>query len=195
MNRRAALSILGAAAAGSVLSRLSAEELTAVGRTVHRRVRGGALQILDPHQAETVATIAELIIPETDTPGARAAEVHRFIDLLLAEWVDAPDRARFLEGLAGVDQRSRSAFGKEFVGLAPAQQTTILAGLDAEVTALREAAGDPGTHFFHRMKWLTLYGYYSSEVGAKAELGWEAVPGSYDGCAALRGARAAPRDF
>jgi glucoside 3-dehydrogenase (cytochrome c) hitch-hiker subunit len=195
MNRRAALSILGVAAASALLSRLSAAELTAIGRTVHRRARRGALQVLDPHQTETVATIAEMIIPATDTPGARAAGVHQFIDLLLAEWFDAADRARFLEGLGGVDQRSRRAFGGEFLGLAPAQQTAILAGLDAEVTALREAAADPGKHFFHQLKWLTLYGYYSSEVGAKAELHYESVPGFYDACAALRSARAAPGDF
>jgi glucoside 3-dehydrogenase (cytochrome c) hitch-hiker subunit len=39
---------------------------------------------LTAHQAETVATIAELIIPQTETAGARAARVHEFIDEVLA---------------------------------------------------------------------------------------------------------------
>src|SRR2546422_6501518 len=73
------------------------------------RARAGGLRVLDPHQSETVATIADMIIPPTDTPGARAAEVHRFVDLLLAEWAPDDDRKQFLEGLADVDARARAA--------------------------------------------------------------------------------------
>src|SRR2546427_10954613 len=87
MNRRELLRVLGASALLPALPDRSAERLDAAGRRVHARARSRGLQVLDPHQSETVATIAELIIPTTDTPGARAAQVHRFIDLLLAEWV------------------------------------------------------------------------------------------------------------
>jgi hypothetical protein len=59
---------------------------------IHIQVRGRPLQALDPHQAETVATIAELILPATDTPGAREAQVPEFIDVILAEWYDDADR-------------------------------------------------------------------------------------------------------
>src|SRR2546430_10190748 len=57
---------------------------------------------LTPDQAELVATIAEQILPETDTPGARAVGVHRFIDALLAESYSAEQRERFVAGLAGL---------------------------------------------------------------------------------------------
>src|SRR6266540_7199841 len=68
MNRREALLLLAGTAA-------LPDQLLAVGRAVHKRVRVGTLRALNPHQNETVATIAELIIPKTDTPGARDAGV------------------------------------------------------------------------------------------------------------------------
>src|SRR5256885_5182768 len=109
MNRRDMMRVLGGALALPLLAGLPAERLAALGRAAHRRARAraGGFTVLDPHQAETVATIAEMIIPETDTPGARAAHVPEFIDLMLAEWFADDDRARFLAGLADVDERSR----------------------------------------------------------------------------------------
>src|SRR2546422_8703446 len=102
MNRRELLRILGGALAIPVLSGWPAERLDAVGRAVHRRVRGGghALRVLDPHQRDAVAAIAGMIIPETHTPGASAARMPEVIDLLLAEGFPDDDRAHVLPGLA-----------------------------------------------------------------------------------------------
>ena len=141
------------------------------------------------------ARAPEMTIPATDTPGARAARVHEFIDLILAEWDGDDDRARFLSGLADVDTRCRDAFGADFLGASAAQRTAVLSGLDAEVTALRAANASPEKHFFQRMRSLTVFGYYTSEVGATQELGYETIPGSFDGCADAKTRRAAPGDF
>lgn len=180
MNRRHALRILAGTAALPVLS----EDLLALGRALRAPRSTAGFQVLDAHQQETVATIAELIIPATDTAGARAARVHEFVDLLLAEWARPDERTRFLEGLADVDRRSRSRGARDYVSLAAADQTAVLTELDAEVTALREANADAGTHFFSQMKWLTVYGYYTSEIGVTQELKDPIIPGRYDPCVA-----------
>lgn len=193
MQRRDLLRLLGGAACAPLLAGLAPDRLNAAGRAAHARARGRALQVLNPHQSETVATLADLIIPDTDTPGARVAKVHEFADVLLAEWYDERDRDRFLSGLADVDTRCRDAFGADFLGCTAAQRAAILAGLDAEVQALRAADAKPGEHFFSRMKWLTVFGYYTSEVGMTAELGWRAIPGTYDGC--VERAQPAPGGF
>ena len=195
MNRRELLRVLGASALLPALPDRSAQRLGAAGRRVHARARSRGLQVLDPHQSETVATIAELIIPTTDTPGARAAQVHRFIDLLLAEWVTDDERASFLKGLADVDARARTAFGVDFLAATDAQRGTILTQLDAEAQPQRGAERDRQPAFFQQLKWLTVFGYCTSEVGATAELHYEVIPGSYDGCTDLRRASAGPGDF
>jgi hypothetical protein len=121
---------------------------------------------LTPDQAELVATIAEQILPETDTPGARAVGVHQFIDALLAQSYSAEQRERFVGALTDL--------GRAFQASTPDQQRALLDRLD------REAAP-----FFRTLKDLTLVGYYTSEIGATRELHHVPVPGRYDGCVPL----------
>src|SRR5438093_13355772 len=139
MNRRDMMRVRGGALALPLLAGLPAERLDALGRAAHRRARAraGGFTVLDPHQAETVATIAEMIIPETDTPGARAAHVPEFIDLMLAEWFADDDRARFLSGLADVEARSRGLFGADFLATSEPRRAAMPPGLAAAVPALR----------------------------------------------------------
>jgi hypothetical protein len=178
MNRREVLLLLAGTAA-------LPDELFAIGRTVHKKIRSGTLRALTAQQNETVATIAELIIPKTDTPGAREAGVPAFIDVMLADWADDEQRQMFTSGLASLDQRSQAAFGKTFVACTPAQQTEILEDLDYELAQLRDAKADTSKNFFQAMKWLTLTGYYTSEVGATGELHYRVVPGRYEPCYTL----------
>src|SRR2546422_5426025 len=130
MNRREVLLVL--AGTGEI-----PDPLLAIGRTVHKRVRAGTLRALDAHQNETVATIAELIIPKTDTPGAREAGVPAFIDVMLADWADDDHRQQFTAGLANVDERARGLFGKDLLACSQAPQTPILTDLDAGAARLR----------------------------------------------------------
>lgn len=89
-------------------------------------------QALSATQLEQVATIAEHIIPRTDTPGARDAGVQRFVDDLLTDHYRAPERSRFLAGLQGVDVRARRSHKKSFVATTHAQQVAILTQMDKE---------------------------------------------------------------
>jgi len=131
-------------------------------------------RVLDPDQAELLATIAEHILPETDTPGARAVGVHRFIDAMVAESYGAEERHQFLTGLGGLDERARRARGRAFLACTAGEQIALLGELDR--------AADP---FFRSLKELTLVGYYTSEPGATRELHHAPVPGRYDGCVPL----------
>ena len=158
------------------------DQLLAMGRAVHKRARAETLRALTPHQNETVATIAELIIPKTDTPGARDAGVPAFIDVMFAEWAGNEERQFFTAGLADVDNRARAMFAKDFVACAPEQQTQLLTTMDAELARLRDTKADTSKNFLAAMKWLTLTGYYTSEIGATAELHYRVVPGRYEPC-------------
>ena len=131
-------------------------------------------------EREMVATIAEHILPRTDTPGARDAGVHRFIETMMAEYYAPPERTAFLAGLADLDSRAQSAHGKAFLQCTPEEQRVLIAALDAETFA---AAAPRGTvPWWRTMKELTLLGYYTSEAGASKELQYVAVPGRFEGC-------------
>lgn len=187
MHRRDAIRALSAGLALPTVSALTPDALWAAARSIHDRIRSApqdqALLILTDHQNAMVTALAELIIPETDTPGATGARVNRFVDVMLAEWVEENEREEFLRGVAALDGRSVNTFGAPFLALDEAQQIALLSGLDAEVVALREANLPTEGHFFRRMKWLTLYGYYTSRVGATEELRQVIIPGRYEPCA------------
>lgn len=113
----------------------------------------------DAHQNATVVTLTDLIIPATDTPGAKAVNANRYIDLFLADGPDA-QRTAFLEGLAWLDQHARTKHGAPFVKLTEAQQVAILTELDGGGAGL-----EPGTRFFRQAKAQTARVYYNTKIG------------------------------
>lgn len=121
-------------------------------------------RFLTAGQAELVATLAEMIIPQTDTPGARAARVHELIDLILTE--ESTDvQKTFLEGLAWVDQKSRTLHAQNFLQLTSEQQTAIM--------TLMATPRDPGHEFFQDIRRRTVFAYYTSEIGIHRELNYK----------------------
>lgn len=138
--------------------------------------------ILSASQSEMIDTMAEIIIPATDTPGASAANVNRFIDAIVGEgWLEE-DRTRFLEGLKAANGRCTKTYGAPFVDLSPVEQRAFVAELDDETFGPDAAEADRENPSFYRMlKELVIVGYYTSEVAATQELRTNVVPGSYDG--------------
>jgi glucoside 3-dehydrogenase (cytochrome c) hitch-hiker subunit len=148
---------------------------------------------LDAHQYDTVKVMAEMIIPKTDTPGATEVGTADFIDLVLTEWYEEPERKRFVDGLGEVDSRARRSFGKDFVDCAPDQQADILTALGDRMTEDAKAFSSSGrsqslrgyshnSGFYPMFRRLTLTAYYTSEAGATDELHFEMIPGEYRGC-------------
>jgi hypothetical protein len=122
------------------------------------------------HQNETVIILSELIIPATDTPGAKAAKVNEFIDLMLSEEGSAAKK-EFLRGLAWMDKKSQELYGVDFKDATPQQQTALLVTLSSgKNTTLEDQLG---VEFFNMIKSYTINGYYTSEIGLIKELGYK----------------------
>jgi len=125
--------------------------------------------VLDDHQNETVIALSELIIPATDTPGAKAARVNRYIDLFLRDG-PARQRERFIDGLNALDGRAIREHRHPFVHCTAENQTAML-------TALDEAKAP----FFRQVKSLTSGIYYSTQIGYQELNKGGRVPASF-GC-------------
>jgi hypothetical protein len=192
MQRREALKLL---MAGGVLPALPTD-LFAFFQDAHP-ASGYALRTLNPHQNDTVVAMIEQIIPATDTPGAKAARVNEFIDVILTEWAVDDERQNFLAGLSGVDKQSNELYGKNFVEASSAQQVALLRAMDESVAAARARRMRHGNtipedrdrqlrgEFFSVFKGITLHGYYTSEIGFAQELNLQIIPGAQHGCVPL----------
>lgn len=178
LDRRQALRTLAFGGIGAVAAPAWAEKLVARAREhsehAHAALASSAEaapwtpKFLDAHQNETVVVLSELIIPETDTPGAKAVKVNEFIDWVLKD-ADERDRKEFVKGLAWMDARSQELFGADFAAAAPEQQTALLTILSSPKN--RALEDQVGADFFKAIKALTITGYYTSEIGMTRELG------------------------
>jgi hypothetical protein len=196
MQRREVLRLLAVGAALPVLPSGLLAHLRAAQAQVGSSYQ---LRTLNPPQNELVVTMTDLIIPVTDTPGAKAARVNEFIDVILTDWATETERQAFLDGLAGIDRKSSDLFGKKFVDSSVEQQTTLLRAIDDAAMA-KHVAGRPSRHgntipaerdkqltgnFWDVFKGITVHGYYTSEIGFTQEENLQIIPGAYHGCAPL----------
>src|SRR5258707_4708216 len=129
MQRREILKLL-AAGAGVAASGLS-PSLLSIAQAARAQVGSGyKLRTLNPQKSAMFVTMTDLIIPETDTPGAKGALVNEFFDVILTEWAHDDERKAFLDGLAAVDKQSTDLFAKSFNDASVEQQTTLLRAID-----------------------------------------------------------------
>ncbi len=138
------------------------------------------------NQQKMIAEISELIIPTTKTPGAKAAKVPEFIQVLITDCYPEIDQKRFFSGLDTLDQQAKTTYSKGFLALSKTEQTELLKKAEADARAVRNQDGKAPAPFFPMIKEMTMVGYFTSEVGATKALSYVAVPGSYNGCTPLK---------
>lgn len=122
--------------------------------------------VLDDAGRRMLAAIAEIIIPETDTPGALQAGVPGFVELILSDWHTAEERQPVLEGMSALDRQCMATHSTPFADCSTAEQAEAL-------TAFQESP------MFDMLKSLVVNGYFTSEVGATAQAGYNPMPGVY----------------
>jgi hypothetical protein len=166
--RRLSLAGMGTLAAPAWARALGTEKAHAHAAAVQAAADPGwTPAFLSADQDKLVTAVAEAIIPRTDTPGATAAFVNRYVDAILSD-AEEQEQDDFVRGLEWIDRRSQSLFGKDFVAAAPEQQNELLTIVSSEDE--RSDADDVGRVFFDDMKAKTIVGYYTSEVGINQEL-------------------------
>jgi hypothetical protein len=145
--------------------------------------------------------IAETILPETSTPGAKAAKTGAFMALMVTDVYTTRNQQVFREGLQTLEAACRSATGRGFMEASPAERLTFLEVLDREQkTAMEEQTNpartrypatpappteDAATHYFRMMKELALLGYFTSEIGYTKAMQYRETPGRYEPDVAL----------
>jgi len=170
--------------------------------TFHEAARAAAMsQGIGAFTAADVALldeIAETILPQTSTPGARAAKTGAFMALMVTDVYADRAQAVFRDGLKQVDDECRRANGVAFMSATPAQRLGVVQALDREQKSVMDARQEPPptrapftpapptdepAHYFRMMKELALLGFFTSEIGMTQALRYIEAPGRYDPCA------------
>lgn len=163
-------------------------------------------------QLKLITEVADIIIPTTSSPGAKAAGVGPFIALMVKDCYPEDAQNAFVKGLEDLEAQSKDQFKKSFLEITPEQRTQLLSKLREETIAATKAEKEtldkqqeadaakqtgfasilpkekPKTEprFFSIIRDLTLLGYFTSEIGATKAMAYVDIPGRYDGCVDLK---------
>jgi len=177
LTRRAALQRFTAVAGGAITAATCNGLLVRAAAAADSQ---SAPVFFDDDRFALLKRMVDLMIPETDTPGAVGAGVHYFIDLMLAEWASEDRRKRYADGLALISRRAREAGVAGLVSGSTERQVAFLASVDSEAFA-----GDRADGFFPELKRMVLFAYYSSHAGATEELQYQYLVPDYQACAPI----------
>jgi hypothetical protein len=126
--------------------------------------------------------IADTILPDTKTPGAKAAKVGQFMTVMVNDCYSEKNQKTFKDGMDKLNEVSKKKYDNSFMNITPQQRHDLLVQLDSEqrdYTKNKKPDDDP--HYFRMMKELTLLGYFTSEIGCTQARRYVPVPGKYDG--------------
>ncbi len=124
-----------------------------------------------------LGTIVDIILPETpESPGAKEANVHHFIGLIVEDCYEMERKDRIIVGL---NQLLQNGFSE----LSAQKQYNVIEELDKEA----KIATPNMPHYFKDLKSLAQWGYFSSKMGIMKGLRYNPIPGSYIGCVPYNG--------
>jgi hypothetical protein len=140
-------------------------------------VTGQGVGAFTPQDVALLDEIADTILPETKTPGAKAAQVGAFMALMVTDAYGDRNQGVFRDGMRQLEAAA-------FMTATPAQRLALLERLDREQKAYMDArrGDDTPPHFFRLMKELALLGYFTSEIGCTRALRYLEAPGRFDPC-------------
>lgn len=167
MQRRTALQQLAVLLGGITLT----PEIMA--RTVARAASGEAAAGIGADRLALLAEMADTILPDTDTPGAKAANVHQFISLIVQDCFSPADQNLFWTALDEADRDCQNTYGNSFAKCDAKQRFVFLEQLE------KRSKEQPDPNFWRALKGLTLFGYFSSEIGMTQALAYDPIPGGW----------------
>jgi hypothetical protein len=126
--------------------------------------------------SEMLSQIGEIIIPETDTPGAAAVNIGAFSVMMLEECYPQEARDKVISFL--------SEISPGFKGKSHDNQLKQIRDID---TLVYDEENKKGKYEGYKIiKELTMLGYFTSEPGMTEALSYVKVPGRYEGCVDLK---------
>ncbi len=129
-----------------------------------------------PEDIAFLDEIGDTIIPQTDTPGAKATGIGAFMVMMVLETYDAVQQKVFVDGLNMIRKDFKSTKDSDFV---EALQEDRLAYLNAMNDQFKTSKGEEAK-VVDMLRDLTVLGYFTSEIGATQALTYVEVPGKFE---------------
>lgn len=140
---------------------------------------------------DIISELAEMIIPETDTPGAKSAAVPDYIIKVLINCMDVRKQNKFFSGINDLEAYSIDNYGKNFLDCSVTERQEVFeyfvdhAGFSYRILNRinNKFFGEP---FLLTLRDLTIEGYCMSQKGATQGLAYDYIPVNYNACIPLQ---------
>lgn len=131
---------------------------------------------IDAEQEKLLAEVSETFIPATDTPGAKALNLHLFVLKMVDDCHDKSDQENFVAGLNQLEKLSEKRFDKSFLNCSVVERGEILKEIEKS-----KNSSDKVFQFYKIAKDRTIQGYLNSKYVMTELIPYELVPGRYNG--------------
>jgi hypothetical protein len=137
-----------------------------------------------------LAELVEMIIPETDTVGAKAMSVENYVIMVVLNCSNTRQQRRFLSGIEDLEAYTLRNYGVDFLRCAAPEREKVLLyfaqkGWTSNTLFNKVEQKLFGQPFFLRLRALTVEGYCQSKLGATQGLAYDLIPGSFEPCTSL----------
>lgn len=132
----------------------------------------------DPDDIAFLDEIGDTIIPETDTPGAKATGIGAFMVMMVKDTYDGDSQKSFVDGVNSLRKTFKSDKGHDFIGAPAEERLAYLNGMYDKY----KSSDKKDEKVINMLRDLTVLGYFSSEIGATQALNYVEVPGRFDAC-------------
>lgn len=124
--------------------------------------------------------VGEVILPKTQlSSGAKDVKIGLFMITIVSDCYDKKEQIIFRKGIKELKRMSKELYGNDFLELDNDQKYDLIVMLDKDT---RDFTDDKSPHFFPMMKQLTIWGYFTSELGVTKALRYNQIPGKFIGC-------------
>ena len=132
---------------------------------------------ITPKEETLLAEIAEAIIPATDTPGAKALNLHQFVLKMFDDGYEKAQQQKIIAGLQQVDDFAKETAGQRFTKLTAGQKENVCRGM-----ANHQSEDNELKLFLTETRRWVIKGYSTSEYVMTRLVPYELVPGRFHGC-------------
>ncbi len=134
---------------------------------------------IDGEEESLLAEIAEVLIPETNTPGARTMNAHHFTLIMVDDCQTDEIKAKYLKGLRAFEAACEQIGGKTFTESDPTERITLL----KQIEKGNEDLSDEVRTFYRLTRRYIVQGYTSSSYFLTEVKPYELIPGpDFKGC-------------
>jgi hypothetical protein len=142
----------------------------------------------DKKGAEIISELTEMILPKTETPGAKDLKVDIFVDKMFEETLSPEDKDHVRKGYEEFSALCQQKYGASFLELSPEDRIKVVQEVDRTANKFNPSiwgstlGKQEPLDFYRRVKQFTLVGYFTSEEIGKNVLKFDPIPGAYNGC-------------